>query len=77
MSQFEPKKNKISNISHFDKRDFCEGVRELDASKAPDEISSYVVRVLKKNFVVFFVETYLRMTHTKNDFCGNFRTLEE
>ena len=59
---------------------FCGSVRELDASKAPDDLSSNAVRLLKKNSVLFKVEHYLRMTQMsrksklfpKNDFCCKF-----
>ena len=36
--------------------------RELDGLGASDDLSRYAVRLLKKNFAVFYVENYLRVT---------------
>ena len=43
-----------SKISFFDNFLLvCESVRELGISKAPEDLSTYAVGLLKKNFVVF------------------------
>ena len=47
---------RVSNVDFFTILVIvCESFRELDGSKAPDDLSSYAVRLLNETFVVFLV----------------------
>ena len=57
----------------------CESVRELDVSKAPADLSSYEVRLMKRNFCFLDgtsqndpYESKIQSFFTKNKFCWNF-----
>ena len=62
-----PKKLKIRNYQIFVIFVIEKSFESLRVLKAPDDISSYAVRPLKKNFVVSQVEQFLKVTDVRKD----------